>query len=161
MTYQLAQVNIARMLAPLDDPVMTDFVNNLDRINAVAERSEGFVWRLVDDANNATSLRIIDDEYLIVNMSVWESMDHLFSFTYQSDHLEIFKRKKEWFSRIAKAHLACWWVAENYKPTIRDAEQRLEYLDVHGETPLAFTFKKRFTVADFLNYQAKTPDLKT
>ena len=149
------------MLAPLDDPVMTDFVNNLDRINAVAERSEGFVWRLVDDTNNATSLRIFNDEYLIVNMSVWESMDHLFSFTYQSDHLEVFKRKKEWFSKIADAHLACWWVAENYTPTIGDAEQRLEYLNVHGETPFAFTFKKRFTVEEFLTYQAKTPDLKT
>ena len=161
MKYYLAQVNIARMLAPLDDPSMLDFVNNLDRINKLAEQSEGFIWRLVDESDNATSLRIFNDDFLIVNMSVWNSMDHLFQFTYQPGHIEIFKRKKEWFTKMGDAHLACWFVPEEYRPTIRDAEQRLEYLNKHGETPYAFTFKKRYSVDDFLNYKPKTPDINT
>ena len=155
MRYYLAQVNIARMLAPLDDPVMSDFVNNLDRINALAEGSDGFIWRLADDGNNATSINIFNDNFLIVNMSVWISLEKLFQFTYQSEHLEIFKRKKEWFSKIADAHLACWYVPENHIPDIREAEQKLEYLNEHGESPFAFTFKKRYTVDDFKKYKAR------
>ncbi len=148
------------MLAPLDSPQMADFVNNLDRINALAEHSEGFVWRLVDDSNNATSIKIFDDDYLIVNMSVWASMEHLFKFTYQSDHIEIFKRKKEWFSRIANAHLACWYVPEGVQPTVSDAEKRLRYLTENGETPYAFTFKSRYTVTDALSFNPETSNQK-
>ena len=155
-TWNLAQVNIARMLAPLDDPIMTDFVNNLDRINALAEQSEGFVWRLVDDTNNATSIKIFDDDFLIVNMSVWKSIDHLFNFTYQTDHVQIFKRKKEWFKKLADAHLACWYIPEDYSLAISDAEDRLTYLNQYGSTPYAFTFKDRYTVEDMLNYKPQT-----
>ena len=161
MIYHLAQVNIARMLAPLDDPVMSDFVNNLERINALAERSDGFIWRLADDDNNATSIKIFNDDFLVVNMSVWESQEKLFQFTYQSEHLEIFKRKKEWFSKLADAHLACWYVPENHRPDIGEAEQKLEHLNEHGETPIVFTFKKRYTVDEFLNYKAGTSNFKT
>src|SRR5688572_22166846 len=100
MKFHLAQLNIARMLAPIDSPVMADFVANLDRINSVAENSKGFVWRLKDDSNNATSIRIFDDDFLIVNMSVWQSVDALFRYVYNSDHTEIFKRRTEWFEKM-------------------------------------------------------------
>ncbi len=151
-TWYLAQVNIARMLAPLDDPVMTDFVNNLDRINAVAEQSEGFVWRLVDDTNNATAIKIFDDDYLIVNMSVWKSIQDLFNFTYRSEHLEIFKRKKEWFSKMEDAHMALWHIPAEHIPTVKEAEERLIYLNEYGDTPYAFTFKTNFTIPEAMNY---------
>src|SRR5436190_10799386 len=110
MEFYLAQVNIARMLAPIDSPVMEDFVANLDRINALAEASNGFVWRLKDDTNNATSIKIFDDDFLIVNMSVWENIDVLSQFVYQSDHVEIFKRRKEWFQKMPEMHMALWYV---------------------------------------------------
>ena len=159
-SWNLAQVNIARMLAPLDDPIMADFVNNLDRINKLAEETDGFVWRLVDETNNATSIKIFNDDFLIVNMSVWESLDHLFNFTYKTDHVEIFKRKKEWFTKLADAHLACWYVPNSYRPTIKDAEERLTYMNQYGITPYAFTFKKRYSVEDMLNNKPQTFNLE-
>ena len=156
----LAQVNIARMLAPLDNPVMADFVNNLDRINAVAEQSEGFVWRLVDDSNNATAIKIFDDDYLIVNMSVWKSMQDLFNFTYRTAHLEIFKRKKEWFSKMEDSHMAFWYISSEHIPTVKEAEERLIYLNQYGETPYAFTFKSKFLPKDAFNYKPETINQK-
>ena len=158
--YHLAQVNIARMLEPLHSPVMADFVNNLERINTIAEKSQGYVWRLTGDGNDATSIKIFNDDYLIVNMSVWESLDDLFQFTYQSQHLDIFKRKKEWFSKTKSVHLACWYVPVGVFPTIADAEGRLSYLSLYGETPYAFTFKMRYTPEDALKYKPQTPNPK-
>ena len=152
MNYHLAQVNIARMLGPIDSPVMVEFVNNLDRINAVADKSEGFVWRLKDEENNATSMKIFEDEFLIVNMSVWTSLEALFKFTYQSAHTEIFKRKKEWFSKMQDMHMAFWYVKEGEVPTTEEAKKRLAYLNEHGETPHAFTFKSKFTAVEALNF---------
>ena len=145
MTFHLAQLNIARMLAPIDSPVMADFVANLDRINAIAENSKGFVWRLKDDSNNATSIRIFDDDFLIVNMSVWQNVDALFRFAYQSDHLEIFKRRTEWFEKMPEMHMVLWYVPEGSMPSVADAVERLTHLRQRGETPYAFSFKKRFT----------------
>src|SRR5258705_6034778 len=110
MNYQLAQINIAKMLAPLESPLMVEFVNNLDRINALAEGSQGFVWRLKDEGNNATSIKVYDDDFLLVNMSVWENVESLFQFAYQSSHVEIFKRRGEWFSKMKEAHMALWYV---------------------------------------------------
>jgi len=150
--YNLAQVNIAKMLAPIDDPIMADFVNNLDRINALAEQSEGFVWRLKDIENNATAIKAFEDDTLIINMSVWNTMDALFQFTYKSDHVEIFTRRKEWFSRIKEMHMVFWYVPEGYIPSPKEARERLEYINKHGETPYAFSFKSKFTPDDFLNY---------
>lgn len=145
MEFHLAQLNIARMRAPIDSPVMTDFVANLDRINGLAENSNGFVWRLKDDTNNATSIRIFDDDFLIVNMSVWESTDSLFQFVYQSDHLEIFKRRMEWFEKMPEMHMVLWYVPVGSPPSLADAVERLSHLRLHGETPYAFSFRKRFT----------------
>ena len=147
MTFYLAQVNIARMLAPLDSPVMADFVSALDPINAQAETFPGFIWRLKsDDGNDATSIRPYDDDYIIVNMSVWENIDALFQFTYTSDHVDVFRRRREWFESMKVPYLALWYTQQ--MPTPEEARKRLEHLEAHGPTPYAFTFKKRFTVDD-------------
>lgn len=151
MSY-LAQVNIAKMIDEIDSPTMADFVNNLDRINALAESSPGFIWRLVEEENNATSITIFDDRFIIVNMSVWKTIDSLFKFTYSTDHVEIFKRKKEWFHKIKERHMALWYIDENTMPSPQQAKERLAYLQKHGETPHAFTFKSKFTAEDAANY---------
>ncbi|WP_299256688.1 DUF3291 domain-containing protein [uncultured Aquimarina sp.] len=150
---QLAQVNIAEMLAPINDPIMEDFVNNLDRINELAEQSDGFVWRLKDDEGNATAITVFDNLFLIINMSVWESMDALFNFTYKTDHVEILKRKKEWFGKMPRMHMAFWYIENGHKPTPAEAKERLYYLQEYGETPYAFSFKSKYTIDDAINYQ--------
>lgn len=150
---QLAQVNIAEMLAPINDPIMQDFVNNLDRINELAEQSDGFIWRLKDDEGNATAITVFDNLFLIINMSVWKNMEALYAFTYESDHVEILKRKKEWFHKMPRMHMAFWYVEDGHAPTAAEAKERLYYLQEHGETPYAFSFKSKFTTDDAINYQ--------
>jgi hypothetical protein len=152
MEYQLAQLNIGRMLAPLNSVVMKDFVSNLDAINELAENSPGFVWRLKSDDNNATSIRIFDDDYLIVNMSVWSDKDALFDYVYRSAHVEIFKRKKEWFQKMDAMHMVLWYVPAGKMPTVEEALERLVYLRAQGATPYAFTFKKSFPVSECLSF---------
>lgn len=152
--YHLAQVNIAKMLAPMDSSVMVDFANNLDRINTLAENSEGFVWRLRDeDSNDATSLKVFDDDFIIVNMSVWRSLDALFQFTYASDHVEIFKSRKEWFHKMTDMYMAFWYVEARIFPSPEEAKERLEYLNLYGESPYAFTFKSKYTAAEAQNFK--------
>ena len=153
--YHLAQVNIARMLAPIDSPIMADFVNDLDRINGIAERSLGFKWRLTGDENNATALRVFEDDYLIINMSVWESKEALFNFTYASQHAGVLKRKKEWFHKMTDMHMCLWYVDKGSEPTPDEAKLRLQYLNEHGESPYAFSFKGKFTSDDALKYNPK------
>ena len=155
MNYNLAQINIARMLAPMDSPVMIDFVNNLDRINQLAEKSEGFIWRLIED-NNESSIKVFHDEYIVVNMSVWQSIKALFDFTYRSEHKNIFKRRKEWFSNMKEMHMACWYVPNGKYPTPREAKERLEYLNKYGESPYAFTLKSNFTPKQANIYKLET-----
>lgn len=150
MEFQLAQVNIARMLAPIDSPVMAEFVANLDPINALAESSAGFIWRLKDDGNDATSIKIYDDDFLIVNMSVWKSLDSLFDFVYKSNHVEVFKKRSSWFEKMPEMHMALWYVPAGHEPTVKEAEERLNYIREHGDTPKAFTFRKKFTIQDLL-----------
>lgn len=154
--YRLAQINIAKMLAPIDSRIMADFVANLDRINDLAEQSNGFVWRLKGEDNDATTLRVFEDRFIIVNMSVWESREALFDFTYQSAHVEIFKRKKEWFHKMSELHMALWYVPLGHRPDPEEAKQRLSYLNKMGETPYAFTFKSKFDASDALNYSKPT-----
>ncbi|WMI65001.1 DUF3291 domain-containing protein [Aestuariibaculum sp. YM273] len=153
-TYHLAQVNIAKGLAPLSDPIMQDFINNVDRINAIADKSDGFVWRFKDEDKDE-ALSVFKENNLLVNISVWEDLQSLFNYIYHSDHIEVFKRKKEWFSKVQMKHMAFWYVPIDYKPTLKDAKIRLDYLNSHGETPYAFTFKSKFSVVDAINY--KTP----
>ena len=146
MNFQLAQLNIGRILAPLDSPVMADFVNNLDKINALAENSPGFVWRLKDDANNGTSIQMYDDNRIIVNMSVWSSFDELYAYVYKSMHTDFLKRRREWFEKMGELYHVLWYVPAGHLPDVAEARERLEYLRAHGETPYAFSFKKTFPV---------------
>ncbi|MFL1013553.1 DUF3291 domain-containing protein [Flavisericum labens] len=150
-SYHLAQVNIAKRLAPMDDPIMQDFVNNVERINGIADHSEGFIWRLKDEDKDEAAQAFQDDS-LLINMSVWKDQESLFNYTYQSNHIEVFKRKKEWFHKVQMLHMAFWYTPEGYRPTFQEAKERLEYLNNHGETPYAFTFKSKFTIQDSLNY---------
>jgi heme-degrading monooxygenase HmoA len=140
----LAQINIARLLEPLDSPAIADFVVGLDPINALAERSPGFIWRLKDEVDNATNYRPFADDLVIVNMSVWENLDALRAFAFQTEHVEYIKRRREWFSRFPTAYMALWYVPEGHTPTIEEAKERLRSLDEQGETPFAFTFRKVF-----------------
>lgn len=143
--YHLAQLNIARMLAPLEDPIMADFVANLAPINALAESSPGFIWRLATPAGDATQIRVFEDNFLIVNMSLWESIDALYQYAYFSDHADVYRRRTDWFSKLDKPHMVLWWVPAGEFPTLEDAKAKLEYIRQHGATPKAFTFKQRFT----------------
>lgn len=151
--YHLAQANIAHMLAPIDDPVMAGFVARLDEINALADRSPGFIWRLQTEDGNATSLRVFDNDMLIINTSVWESIDALHQFTYYSDHVEVFRQRRDWFEKMDTPYQVLWWIPAGQVPTPDDIKARLDYLTQHGPTPLAFTFKQRFTVEELLAYQ--------
>jgi hypothetical protein len=152
MEFHLAQLNIAKMLYSLDDPAMKDFVDALEPINALADKSDGFIWRLTGYGENATSLRIYGDEFLLVNMSVWKNIDSLHQYVYQSDHVEILKRKKEWFSKMSAMYMAMWYVPEGHFPTIEEAEERLTYRREHGDTPFSFSFKKPFTALEAAGY---------
>ena len=142
MKYQLAQLNIAKLLKPIDHPQIADFVNQLDEINAVAEKSKGFVWRLKDeDSNDATSLNVFNDPSIIVNMSVWKDVVSLKDYVYNSDHVKVFIRRKEWFEKPTKAHMVLWWVKNGVFPTPEDGKKRLEHLQEFGSSKFAFSFK--------------------
>jgi hypothetical protein len=153
MNYQLAQINIAKMFGAIHDPVMADFVANLDRIYELAYQWKGFIWIYKPEENNGTALTIFDDVFLITNLSVWSSTETLYQYVYQSAHGEIFKRRKEWFAKMPEMYLALWYIPEGYKPTADEARERLLYLRNHGETPYAFSFKKKFTEEEAEDYE--------
>jgi hypothetical protein len=152
MEFHLAQLNIAKMLAPIDSPVMADFVANLDRINAIAESSMGFIWRLKGDNENATAIRVFEDDFLIINMSVWKDLNSLHKYVYKSDHVDIYKRRKEWFSKMTEMHMALWYVPAGHQPSPIEAREKLEFLQQHGETPTAFSFRKNFSADGLPNF---------
>ena len=143
-SYHIAQVNIARMRGPLDDPIMAGFVARLAEINELADQSPGFVWRLQTDEGDATYLRPYDDDRILVNLSVWETIEQLKEYVYKTAHGAVLRQKREWFEKFDQAYMAMWWVEEGHIPTIAEAKQRLEYLQKHGETAHAFTFKRIF-----------------
>jgi hypothetical protein len=155
--YQLAQFNIARMIAPLSDPVMEDFVANLKPINERADSAHGFVWRFQTEQGDATAERPYDDDRLIINFSVWEDFDSLRDFVYGSAHAGILKRRREWFERLTDAYLVLWWVPVAHRPTIPEAMARLECLKRHGPSPEAFTFRHFYLVPDVPNGQVAPP----
>lgn len=144
MAYELAQINVARRLAPLDDPAMADFVNNLDPVNATAEAAPGFVWRLRDEGGNATAIPVFDDDWFIVNMSVWVSVEALHEFVYSPGHRAVLQRRREWFERLADATTALWWVPAGYRPTVAEGEERIRHLREYGPTETAFTLRATF-----------------
>ena len=142
-TYQLAQLNIARLVAPIDSPQLADFVANLERINALAEASPGFVWRLQTEEGDATAIRDFGDD-IIVNMSVWENVDSLRKYVYETAHVEILRRRQEWFEKMRDNSVVLWWVPEGHQPSLTEAEARLEQLKASGPGPEAFTFRQPF-----------------
>jgi hypothetical protein len=142
--YEIAQLNVGRALGPLDGPVMADFMNWRDEINALAERSPGFVWRLQGESGNNTDLKVSDNPLFIVNLSVWSSVEALYDFTYRSDHKTVFKRRHDWFERFGRPNTVLWWQPTGTVPTAEEALARLELLTTLGPTPDAFSFKERF-----------------
>ena len=145
MDWQLAQVNIGRLRARVDHPLIADFVAGLDRINALADRTPGFVWRLQTEDGNATAIRPdADDELLAINLSVWESIEALADYVYRSEHVTFMRRRKDWFERFTGAYLALWWIPAGTVPTVAEAMDRIASLERHGPTPTAFTFKHPF-----------------
>jgi hypothetical protein len=143
--FHLAQLNIARAHAALDDPIMADFVAQLDAINAEAERSPGFVWRLKGDGGESSSyLRAYPDPLLLVNLTVWESVDALHAYTYRSGHAAVFRRRKEWFEPSERPYVVLWWLPAGQLLSVEEGKARLEHLWEHGPTPFAFTFRQQF-----------------
>lgn len=145
--FHLAQINVARAVAPLDDPQLAGFVERLDDINALADRSPGFVWRLQSDSGNATDVQVADDPQIIVNMSVWEDLDALFAYVYRSDHLQVMAQRRKWFEKPSAAFMAMWWLPAGERPDVREGLRRLAILDRNGPSPKAFTFKVPFDAA--------------
>ena len=144
----LALFNVARLRAPMDDPLIDDFRDNLDPINALAEDSPGFVWRLQDESGNATGIYPYGDELVIPNLVVWESIDALADFTYRSGHREFLRRRRDFFEAHELPYLCLWWIPEGTVPTVDEAVERLDHLRAHGPTPTAFTFRHRFDPGD-------------
>ena len=142
--WHLAQLNIARPLEPLDSPRLAEFVAKLDDINALADASPGFVWRLAGASGNSTDVQA-PDPTIIVNMSVWTSPETLFDFVYKTAHTKVMARRREWFERMA-VFTVLWWVPVGHVPTVDEGLAKLAHLEAHGPTPEAFTFKQRFGV---------------
>ena len=146
--HHLAEVNVMHLLAPLDEPSMADFVALLAPINALADRSPGFVWRL--KADDDCVVRSLEDDQILVNFSVWRSKEELWNFAYASQHLDVMRRRRNWAARVSTVSLALWWVPADELPTLDDAVARLERINTLGPTPLAFTFRESFPPPDAL-----------
>jgi hypothetical protein len=146
--YEIAQLNVGHAVAPMDSAVMADFMQWLDEINALAERSPGFVWRLQGESGNNTDLKVSDDPLFIVNLSVWSSIEALYEFTYRSAHKTVFKRRHEWFERLGRPNTVLWWQPAGTIPTADEALAWLERLTTRGPTADAFSFKERFPAPD-------------
>ena len=155
--HQLAQVNVARLSAPFESEELRGFRDGLEPINALAERSPGFVWRLQDESGDATSIRAFADEMIIVNLTVWESVEALRTFAYDTEHIDYLRRRREWFERMAEAYTTMWWVPVGHVPSVAEAAERLDLLRRLGPTPAAFTFRRPFEPPDTAD-TADTPD---
>ena len=142
--FHLAQINIARARFPIDDPGMAEFMAKLDEINALADAAPGFVWRLQDDSGNATNFQAFDDPLMLINLSVWKSVDALFDFVYKTAHSEVMRRRYDWFEKPNSSHMCLWWTPADEHPTTLDGTTRLLHLSQFGPTGSAFTFKERF-----------------
>jgi Domain of unknown function (DUF3291) len=146
--HELAQLNIGVIKGPMDSPQMAGFANNLARINAVADASPGFVWRLQTEAGDATAIRPFDDPTLLVNMSVWRDVASLNTYVYSSAHVEIMRRRRDFFERMDVPFLVLWWVPHGHRPTVDEAMARLEMLRAQGPGAMAFTFRHAFPPPD-------------
>ena len=156
----LAQVNIGRLVAPIDTPLIADFVAALDEVNAVADAAPGFVWRLQTEDGDATAVRGFERDAVgagggvVINMSVWESVEALAAYAYGDAHIAVLRRRREWFERMTHAHLVLWWIPRGHIPTVSEAEDRLDHLRAHGPTVRAFTLRQHFPPPGELDREA-------
>ena len=144
MAYHLAQINIGRLVAPLDDPQIADFVAALEPVNALADNAPGFVWRLQSESGNATDIAYSDDPFVIVNMSVWDSVEALRAFTYGSQHAQVLRERARWFEKMCLPHYCLWWIPAGHIPSVAEGPERLEHFQARGATPYAFWFRQLF-----------------
>jgi hypothetical protein len=149
MSYHLAQINIGRLIAPLDDPRIAGFVNGLDPVNALADAAPGFIWRLQSESGNATDIEYSsDDPTMMVNMSVWDSVEALHDFTYSPGHLALLRQRAQWFEKLDQPHYCLWWVPTGHIPTVAEGRERLEHYQKHGPTPYSFWFHEMFPASE-------------
>jgi len=141
-THNVAQINIGRLIAPLDDPRIERFVSQLGPINELADNSPGFVWRLQSEQGNATNLAYNDDPSIMVNMSVWVSIEALKEFTYKSQHLGVFRERSRWFQKMELPHYCLWWVPVGHIPTVEEGRVKLEHYQRYGSTAESFWFSE-------------------
>ncbi|HJS72985.1 MAG TPA: DUF3291 domain-containing protein [Vicinamibacteria bacterium] len=156
--HHLAQFNIGRMRGSIDDPVMEGFRSQLDRINAIADASPGFVWRLQTEDGNATAIRAFEDPLMAVNMSVWESLEALHQYVYKSPHVGPLRERGQWFEPLDVPILVLWWIPAGHIPTVEEAKERLAHLHAHGPGPRAFTFRQPFPAPGELGLSAPEVD---
>jgi hypothetical protein len=147
----LAQLNVGHIRFPTDDPRVAEFMGALDSINALAERSPGFVWRLQSDAGNATDIKLTADPQFIVNMSVWETPEHLEHFVWNTVHKRVYEKKSNWFEAMSTPHFVMWWVPAGHIPTPDEALARLEHLTRHGPSDHAFGWESLPNVKLWMN----------
>jgi heme-degrading monooxygenase HmoA len=147
-TYHLAQLNIGRIVAPLDSPELAGFVARLADINALADGTPGFVWRLQTEDGDATALRPYGDDRLLMNLSVWESLEALRAFVYRSPHVDVMRQRRSWFESLTEAFVVLWWVPAGHRPSVDEAKDRLELLRREGESTRAFSFRRPFPAPD-------------
>lgn len=148
--YHLAQANIARLVAPLDSAELAGFVNNMAAVNAIADSSKGFVWRMQDESGGSTSLLIFNDKSLLLNVSVWEDIDALYNYVYKSQHGEYFAQRRRWFRKWEGSSPVLWWIEAGQTPTIAVVEGKFRALQERGASASAFNFKNRFALEDYL-----------
>jgi hypothetical protein len=144
IAWHLAQVNIGRARGAITDSVMQGFVAKLEEINALAERTPGFVWRLQTEDGDATAIRPYGDERIMINMSVWADLESLRGYVFRSAHAAVMRQRREWFERFEGVYLGLWWVPTGHRPTVEEAVGRLAHLEAHGPAPFAFTFQQAF-----------------
>ena len=145
------------MKAPLVDPIMEGFASRLDEINTLAEESPGFVWRLQTAEGNATDIRVNDDPLLLINLTVWESVDALSEFTYRSRHVELLRDRTQWFEAPRSATFALWWIDAGRLPTVEEAMAKLAQLDREGPSQTAFTFGQSYPAPDVSSIASDVP----
>jgi Domain of unknown function (DUF3291) len=143
-SFQLAQVNIALPLEPLESERLADFVEALDPVNAVADESPGFVWRLQTEDGDATAVRPYEDRRILINLSVWTDLASLRAYVYRSAHAAVMRRRREWFERFERVYVALWWVPAGHRPPVTEAVERLAHLERHGPSRFAFSFMEPF-----------------
>lgn len=143
-TFQIAQVNLAQAKADMESELMQGFVSRLYEINTLADRADGFVWRLKEDSSSATAIRVFDDPLLLINMSVWADLEALKNYVYKSLHVELIKDREAWFNKMGESHQALWWIPAGHIPSNEEARKKLEYIRKHGPSAQAFTFAKPY-----------------